>query len=128
MPEFGIPEVKAKIDTGARTSAIHAFNTRRFKKNGQTWVRFKLHPRKRRRKPEVLCEARIVDFREVMSSNGRAERRPVIETDLQLGPYKRKIELTLTNRDQMGYRMLVGREALRKMFVVDPGSSYTFTE
>lgn len=126
LPDFGIEIIKAKIDTGAQTSSLHAFNARRFNKDDEDWVRFKVHPQKRRRRPEILCEAKIIDIRSIVSSNGARERRLVIATTLQLGPFQRKIEITLANRDEMGYRMLVGREALRKMFIVDPGSSYTF--
>ncbi len=125
LPDLGLETIKAKIDTGARTSTLHAFNARRFKKDGEDWVRFIVHPKKGRRRPEILCEAKIIDIRNVTSSNGARERRPVIVTTLQLGPFKKQIELTLTNRDEMGFRMLVGREALRKTFVVDSGSSYT---
>lgn len=126
LPDLGIEGVKAKIDTGAQTSSLHAFNARKFKKDGEDWVRFTVHPVKRRRKPAIVCEGKIVDIRTVVSSNGARDRRPVIVTTMQLGPFKKKIELTLTNRDEMGYRMLVGRQALQRMFVVDSGASYTF--
>ena len=128
LPEFGIDEIKAKIDTGARTSAIHAFKVVRFMKDEEEWVRFKIHPRARRRKPEFVCEARILGIRSVTSSNGIREKRIFIKTRLKLGPYTFPVELSLTNRDEMGYRMLIGRSALKKRFIVDSGSSYTFVK
>ncbi len=126
LPGLGVGAVKAKIDTGARTSALHAFNVRRFKKGDEAWVRFTVHPIKRKRKPQVVCEAKFVDIRYVTSSNGVRERRIFITTQVQLGPYKFPIELSLTNRDEMGYRMLLGRQALKRRFIVDSGISYTF--
>jgi len=126
LPGLGIGTVKAKIDTGAMTSALHAFNVRRFKKGDEAWVHFTLHPVRQRRNPQVLCEAKISDIRLVTSSNGARERRIFITTQVQLGPYKFPAELSLTNRDEMGYRMLLGRKALKRRFIVDSAGSYTF--
>ena len=120
LPDLGVD----KIDTGARTSAIHAFEIKPFERNGEKYVSFLLHPVQHHRKPEVACEARVVDERTVTSSNGECEQRYVIETGIKLGDTVWPIEVTLTNRDEMGFRMLLGRRAVRKRFVVDPGSSY----
>jgi len=126
LPTLGVGAVKAKIDTGARTSALHAFNVRRFKRGEEDWVRFTLHPVRKRRHPQIRCEAKVSDVREVTSSNGTRERRIFIKTSVQLGPYKVPVELSLSNRDEMGYRMLLGRQALRRRFIVDSAISYTF--
>ena len=126
LPTLEVGAIKAKIDTGARTSALHAFDIRRFKKDDVAWVRFTLHPLKKKRRPQVVCEAKIVGIRTVTSSNGAREKRIFINTHAQLGPYKFPIEISLTNRDEMGYRMLLGRQALNRRFIVDSGISYTF--
>jgi hypothetical protein len=124
LPELVIPAIKAKIDTGARTSALHAFRIRPYLRDGIEWVDFRLHPVQRRREPEVICSAPVFDQRWVVSSNGQRERRIVILTPIVLAADQWPIEITLTDRDQMGFRMLLGREALRKRVVVDPGRSY----
>lgn len=124
LPELGVERIKAKIDTGARTSAIHAFEIRPFERDGQRFVGFVLHPVQHRRQPAVVCEAPLVDKRVVISSNGEREHRFVIETRVTLGSESWPIEMTLTNRDEMGFRMLLGRRALRRRFVVDPGGSF----
>jgi hypothetical protein len=124
LPDLGVERIKAKIDTGARTSAIHAFEIRPFERDGRAYVAFSLHPVQNRRRPVVACEAPVIDERMVTSSNGRRERRYVIETAIRLGDDTWTIEMTLANRDEMGFRMLLGRRALRRRFVVDPGGSY----
>lgn len=124
LPELGIDKIKVKIDTGARTSVIHAFEISPFEHNGQRYIRFSLHPVQHRRQPVVDCEAKVVDERTVTSSNGEREHRYVIETIVELGGDSWPIELTLSNRDEMGFRMLLGRAAVRKRFVIDPGGSF----
>ena len=124
LPGLAIPRVKAKLDTGARTSALHAFKITPFSKDGAAYVRFIVHPLQRRRTPEIGCVALVIDHRNVMDSGGRIEERYVIRTDVKLGKSLWPIELTLTNRDQMGFRMLLGRQALRRRYVVDPSRSY----
>ena len=116
--------VKAKVDTGARTSAIHAWDLEPFERDGETWIRFRLHPRQHDDEHVVQAEARLVEEREVRSSNGETERRAVVETALALGDQRYGIELTLTNRDQMGFRMLLGRTGMARHLLVDPGRSY----
>ena len=124
LPDFEVERVNAKIDTGAKSSAIHAFRIREVVLDGVDHVEFYLHPVQRRKKPEVLCRAPVVDRRVIRSSNGQEEERYVIETRLRLGERVWKIELTLTNRDAMGFRLLLGRDALKRKFYIDPGASY----
>jgi len=116
--------VKAKVDTGARTSAIHAWDVEREDRDGRTWVRFRLHPRQHDDDHVVEAEALLVEDREVRSSNGEVEVRPVIETPIVLGGRRHVVELTLSKRDQMGFRMLLGRTGLARRALVDPGRSY----
>ena len=124
LPDLCDERINAKIDTGAKSSAIHAFRIREIDLDGVAGVEFFLHPVQRRRKPEVMCRAPILEKRVIRSSNGQEEERYVIATRMRLGPRFWKIDLTLTNRDAMGFRMLVGRDALRRKFLVDPGASY----
>jgi len=124
LPDFGIKSIKAKVDTGARSSSLHAFDLQEFKRDGERWVRFNVHPVQRKRVNVVNVEAKILEFRSVRSSSGKAAVRPVIVTDLELLGHRWTVELTLANRDAMGFRMLLGREAIRKRFVVDVGRSY----
>ena len=128
LPELGIERIKVKVDTGARTSALHAFDVRPFTRKGERYVCFYVHPVQRRRHPELLCEALVKDERLVTSSNGERERRYVIETPLRIGDIMWPIEVTLTNRDEMGFRMLLGRQALRRRVLVDSGSSFHLFE
>ena len=116
--------IKAKIDTGARTSAIHAWDIERVMIDGEPWVRFSLHPRQRDDQHVVTASARLLEEREVRSSNGDVESRCVVSTTLALGGRTWPIELTLTKRDQMGFRMLLGRTAMAGRLRVDPGVSY----
>jgi hypothetical protein len=124
LPEFGVEQIKVKVDTGARTSALHVSKTRIFKRRGKHYVDFVIHPRQRSNHPEIQCIAELKEERHVLSSTGNGTIRPVIETWLSLGEESWPIEVTLVNRDVMGFRMLLGRQALRKRFVVDPGRSF----
>jgi hypothetical protein len=124
LPDLDVGRVKAKIDTGARTSALHAFRITPFTKDGALYVRFAVHPIQRSAKPEIICVALVIDRRAVTDSGGRSEQRYVIRTSLKLGTSRWPIELTLTNRDQMGFRMLIGRQALRRRYLVDTGRSF----
>jgi hypothetical protein len=124
LPELLELPIKAKIDTGARTSSLHSFGTRRFSNGGAPHVEFMLHPLQRRALPEIACVAAIKDERWVRSSNGASEKRIVVETLARLGPVDWMIELTLADRDVMGFRMLLGREAIRRRFLIDPGRSF----
>ncbi|NQV99997.1 MAG: ATP-dependent zinc protease [Rhodospirillales bacterium] len=124
FPELSIERIKAKIDTGARTSAIHAFRVRKIENDDGSWVEFYLHPVQGKRNPEIHCLARVVDERIIKSSNGETETRYVILTPMRLGNETWPVELTLSNRDQMGFRVLAGRAAIRGRCIVDPGKSF----
>ncbi len=124
LPDLNVVTVKAKIDTGARSSALHAFDIELFKREGLEFVRFKVHPSHRDRKKLILAEAKLLDMREIRNSGGTSESRPVIETTVSAGNQQWPIELTLTNRDVMGFPMLLGRQAIRQRFLVDSSQSY----
>ena len=124
LTDWAVPAVKAKIDTGARTSALHAFDITSFERKGEPWVRFSIHPWQRSSADGTEIEVRQVDERAVTSSSGLTTVRPVVMTTIRLGERVLPIELTLTSRDEMGFRMLLGRQALRENFLVDPAKSY----
>ncbi|MBE9127317.1 MULTISPECIES: ATP-dependent zinc protease [unclassified Coleofasciculus] len=124
LPELGITDIKAKIDTGARSSALHAFDVETFQRNGKMIVRFKVHPYQRDTHRTVTAEAELLEQRQVRNSGGHSQLRPVIQTMVELNGRRWQIELTLTNRDVMGFRMLLGRQAVRKRFLVDAGRSF----
>lgn len=124
LPALNINEIKAKIDTGARTSALHAFDIEAFRKRGKEHVRFSVHPHQRDDKTVIHCEAKVIDQRYVTSSNGHKEERYVIATQLCLGKACWDIELTLSNRDPLRFRMLLGREAFKHHALIDPSRSY----
>lgn len=124
LPALGLPRIKAKIDTGARTSALHAFKVDSFVRDDTEWVRFSMHPKQRRDDIETICEAAIKDRRIVRDSGGHAELRIVIETLLEVGEARWPIEISLTARDDMRFRMLLGRVAIRDRAIVDPSRSY----
>jgi len=124
LPDLRVDAIKAKIDTGARTSALHAYRIEPFRRAGALWVRFQLHPIQRSEAIRVACEARAIDERTVRNSGGGVERRYIIKTLLKLGETSWPIELALANRDQMGFRMLLGRTALQGRALIDPGRAY----
>lgn len=123
LPDLQLPGVLAKIDTGAKTSSLHAFDIKASPR-GEDWLEFKVHPVQRRKRPVIMCTAQCVDYRAVTSSNGKSEDRPVILTTIQMGLRSFLTEITLTNRDEMGFRMLIGRQTLNHHFMVDPSLSY----
>ncbi len=124
LPDLGIPAVKAKVDTGARTSTLHAFFVEPFEEDGRPKVRFYLHPLQKRQDVELACVADIIDRRLVSDSGGHRELRYIIKTPIKLGGNTVEAEITLTDRDAMRFRMLLGRTALAGRFVVDPALSY----
>ena len=124
LPDLGVGHIKVKADTGARTSALHAYAIRRFRRDGADWVRFDLHPIQRDAGQVVTAEAPLAARRRVRSSSGHERLRPVIVTTLELAGRRWAIEVTLVRRDLMGFRMLLGRSALRRRFLVDAGGSF----
>lgn len=124
LPELGLQNIKAKVDTGARTSALHAFAVEPFDNNGVNSVQFKIHPNQRDSDTVVVCSAALIDERIVRDSGGHSEKRWVIETPINIGKHVWFAEFTLTARDDMLFRMLLGRTAIKNRAVVDPSRSY----
>jgi hypothetical protein len=124
LPELGIARIKAKIDTGARTSALHAYYVEPYRRRGVDWIRFGIHPLQRVRRVAQECRARVVDRRRVSDSGGHRELRYVIDTPLVIGDRRFRLEITLANRDTMRFRMLLGRSAMAGAFLIDPKRSY----
>lgn len=125
LPGLGIPGIKAKVDTGARTSALHTCALETFRQSGRLWVRFSLHPLARRRDLRLDCVAEVIDRRTVTDSGGHREQRYVIEAPVRLAGREWPIEITLTNREDMLFRMLLGRTAITAGgMIVDPAASY----
>ena len=124
LPDFGITSIKAKVDTGARSSSIHAINIELFELEGLSMVRFQVAPMQHNDQHLVQAEAKLLCQRTVTDSGGHREKRPVVITTVSLGGAPWPIELTLTNRDVMGFRMLLGRQAIRDRFLVHPGHSF----
>jgi hypothetical protein len=124
LPDHGIDWIKTKVDTGARTSALHAHGLRWFRREGVQWVRFRIQPWQRSSRDARPIELPVEDIRHVRSSSGHPEHRPVVHVDISLAGRRVPIEVTLTRRDEMGFRMLLGRQAVRDGFVVDPSQSY----
>ena len=124
LPDLEVARIKAKVDTGARSSALHAYNMRLYERGDRTYVRFVVHPMQRNCEKTIHVHAEVIGVRNVRSSTGQVELRPVIATRISVGDHLWPIELTLTNRDQMGFRMLLGRQAIRGRFLVDGGRSY----
>lgn len=123
LPELGLPAIKAKIDTGARTSALHAWRVEPFNDGGAPWIRFAMHPLQRNTALSTTCMAPVADRRAVSDSGGHREARYVIETLMRMANHERRIEITLTDRDTMLFRMLVGRTAMRGLRVI-PNRSF----
>jgi hypothetical protein len=124
LPDFGDTPMKAKIDTGARTSSLHAFNLRVDKKSDPPIATFEVHPFQRSKRNASKVSLPVAKFVKVRSSSGHVEKRPVVRTRIIIGKETHMIEITLTSRDAMGFRALVGRSAVRHRFLVDPGRSY----
>lgn len=124
LPDLGIPAVKAKIDTGARTSALHTFKLEEFEANGLRMVRFGIQPLQRRKDVQRYCEAPVLERRRVKDSGGHIEKRYVIRTTAVLGDVNWPINITLTDRAPMLFRMLLGRKAVEDKFLINPGGAY----
>ncbi len=124
LPDLGLPAVKAKVDTGAKTSSLHAFDLETFREDGRERVRFAVHPLQKNEGVAVRAVADVIDERTIVSSNGQEELRIVIRTPLHLGDAVWPVELTLTDRRAMRLRMLLGRQALEGRLLVDASASY----
>lgn len=124
LPELHIPAIKAKIDTGARTSALHAFKIKTYRQKGKTKVRFGIHPLQRVKRISIICVAEVIGRRMVTDSGGHRELRWVIRTPIRIGEMEWPIEVTLTDRDKMNFRMLLGRTALHGQLIVNPAHSF----
>ena len=123
LPQLNIPAIKVRVDSGAKTSALHAVNIMPFKKDGDVWVSYEVHPLQRNGKTTIHCESLVIDKRKIKSTSGLVEMRYVVRTVIELGGTNWNIEVTLTNRDSMGYRMLLGRQAMSGKILVDPEAS-----
>lgn len=128
LPDLGLGKIKAKVDTGARTSALHAFSLEPFFSEGKPKIKFKIHPQQHNTEEEITCVADIIDKRQVTDSGGHSEDRYVIETPITIAGQTWLIEITLTERENMLFRMLLGRRAIRKRFIVNPGRSFITTK
>ena len=124
LPDLGIPAIKAKVDTGAKTSCLHTFSIEPFTENGIRLARFKVHPIQKNETLVIECVAPVKDERAVTDSGGHKEMRYIIETTVRIGDKSRLIEMSLTNRDTMRFRMLLGRRAMEENTLVDPAASY----
>ena len=124
LPGLDVEWIKAKLDTGARTSSLHAEDIEEIERDGQAWLRYTVLPWQDSAEDKVRIESPLLDQREVRSSSGHAEERHVVAVDIRLLDRTVTAEVTITNRDDMGFRMLVGREALRQGFLVDSARSY----
>lgn len=124
LPDLKIDQIKCKVDTGAKTSALHAYFIEPFKKAGVDYVRFGLHPTQKSTKKEIVCTSKVVDQRVVTDSGGHREIRYVILTCIKLDQHELEAEVTLTDRDSMTFRMLLGRDAVKNQFIVNPARSY----
>lgn len=124
LPDLKIDQIKCKVDTGAKTSALHAYFIEPFKKSGCEYVRFGMHPVQKNSDTEVICTSKVHDQREITDSGGHREKRYVILTTIKLGQHNWQAEVTLTDRETMLFRMLLGRDAIKNQFIVNPARSY----
>ena len=124
FPDLGIVQIKAKVDSGARTSCLHAFRVEQFEREGRDWVSFDIHPQQGNTDEVITCEAPVLDKRAVRDSGGHEEIRYVIETTIRIGERSHTAEVTLTDRDTMKFRVLLGRSMFRGEYLVDASRSY----
>lgn len=127
LPQLRVPAIRARIDSGAKTSSIHAINIKEFHKGEERWVSFEIHPLRKHTEVFVPCEAKVVDYRMVKSSTGVAQPRYVIRTMIEMGGQQWEIEITLANRRSMGYQMLLGREAMMNRILINPAEGFRLT-
>ncbi len=124
LPQLNMPAIEVKVDTGAKTSSLHAENIKFFNKNGKEYISFDVHPVKRHKEVTIKCQAPLMDKRDVKSSSGCKENRPMIKTKMKIGDHVFEIDLNLTKRDYMKSRMLLGRDAMKGIVIIDPGHKY----
>lgn len=124
LPELGISDLQIRVDTGAKTSSLHVDNIKRIRKNGEAWLKFDIHPDIYNVETVINCKAQICDIRTIKSSNGEAQERYVIETPITLGNKTWPIEITLTDRSDMSYMMLFGRQGMKNKVLVDPSRTF----
>lgn len=128
LPELGISDLNVRIDTGAKTSSLHVDNIDNFHRQGKPWVRFDIHPNIHNVNETLACEAPVKDIRRIKSSNGKSEERYIIRTPLVLGEQTWSIEISLTDRSEMSFLMLLGREGMANKILVDPGESFLLSQ
>jgi hypothetical protein len=128
LSELGIKDLEVRVDTGAKTSSLHVDNVKRYKKGGKPWVKFDLHPDIHNVESKIECSAYVKDIRKVKSSNGESQQRYVIKTPITMGGMKWDIEITLTDRSDMTYLMLLGREGMGDRVLVDPANTFLLSE
>ena len=124
LPQLDISKIKAKVDTGARSSSLHAYDLRYYRRGQKEFVKFKVHPMQRNNKKVIQASAEVLEYRNIKSSNGSVQKRPVVVTPVEIAGERWLIEITLANRDEMGFRMLLGRESVRGKVFIDPGKSF----
>lgn len=124
LPDLEVDQIKCKVDTGAKTSALHAYFVEPFAKSDGDYVRFGLHPLQKNLEKEIICTSKVVDQRDITDSGGHKEKRYVISTHIKLGQHLWQAEVTLTDRENMLFRMLLGRDAIKNQFIVNPARSY----
>ena len=127
LSELNIDPIKVKVDTGAKTSSLHAFDIESFEENGVTYVKFKTCPYKRHPKKTISCQSEVIDYRKITSSNGQTQLRYVIRTPITIGDQTWDIDVTLADRKKMRYKMLLGREAMKNI-IVSPHEAYMQSE
>lgn len=128
LPDLGISDVQVRVDTGAKTSSLHVDNLKKFLKDGKPWVSFDIHPDIYEVEKIIQTQAELVDIRKIKSSNGTSEQRYIIETDFKIGQNRWPIEISLTDRSDMNYLMLLGRQGMQSRVLVDPGETYVISQ
>lgn len=128
LPSLGIERIKAKIDTGARSSSLHASDIESFEREGRTWIRFSVSPFQQSAEPRIVTAAPLIEYRPIRSSSGHLSVRPVVMAEMAIGEWRWNIELTLAARDEMGFRMLIGRQAVRNRLLVHSGQSFLLSQ
>lgn len=127
LPGLGITDLEVRVDTGAKTSSLHVDNIKKFKRSGKTWVSFDIHPTVHNVNDIICCESPLKDVRKIKSSNGTSEERYIVRTTIRMNKQEWKIDISLTDRSDMSYLMLLGREAMLDRIIVDPSETFLLT-